>query len=259
VTESSRELIQTSLQNSFPLLSATVVDGLQAFGSSILANSLALLPYVPGEVVSSRLIVQPKNGLNTFQMIKQIYKESGFQGFFKGFGVSLFFASIYSFQWWWVYSGLRRYLVNIPTIGDIPILLDLASGFSAGMFATCLCHPLDTLKTRVMTTGHHVPPFSQHMAANEGYIGYPHTLSGNNAVGDIQRAQTTNLMKEQLYKTSGAHLSEFRIITEILRKEGFLTLFRGLPASMAQTAISSSGFAISYEVIKRLSVYDTQH
>ena len=47
--------------------------------------------------------------------------------------------------------------------------------------------------------------------------------------------------------------SIYRVWEEIVKKEGGKALFRGIKASCYQSAISSTGFALVYELIKRFS------
>ena len=76
---------------------------------------------------------------------------------------------------------------------------------AAGVTATCIAHPLDTLKTRIMTGTKSRMPLIP-------------TLKG------------------------------------ILKNEGFLVLFRGLPANVYQAGLTSMGFSVSYEAIKKFSL-----
>jgi hypothetical protein len=70
--------------------------------------------------------------------------------------------------------------------------------------STCIAHPLDTLKTRIMT-------------GNKLRMPLIETLKG------------------------------------IVQTEGYLSLFKVLPANVYQAALTSTGFALSYEVVKRFS------
>jgi hypothetical protein len=42
-------------------------------------------------------------------------------------------------------------------------------------------------------------------------------------------------------------------LKSIIKTEGYLSLFKGLPANVYQAALTSTGFALSYEVVKRFS------
>lgn len=151
-TESSREWLQRRIRQVFPTLTSDIIDGFQSALSSIAANSVSLLAYVPADVVSSRLIVLESNSTNTLSMIKLIYKESGYKGFYAGYGPSLVVASVYSAQWWWIYSVSRRKIKYFNYFDKRNAVLDAISGLFAGVGAGIMTHPLDTIKTRIMTS-----------------------------------------------------------------------------------------------------------
>lgn len=54
--------------------------------------------------------------------------------------------------WWYAYGNSRRLCVQlIPEIEKDEIYVDGLSGFFAGIFATLLSHPLDSVSARIMT------------------------------------------------------------------------------------------------------------
>lgn len=208
ITESSRELLQSKLFNRFPDASPAIVDAAQVATSSVLANAVSLIPYMPADVLSCRLIVQSRQGMGAVALSKKIWTENGLRGFYRGFNTSLIVGVMFSAQWWWSYSVLRREGVKIDYFSGKPILLDATSGLLAGVFSTCTLHPLDTIKTRIMTS-----------------------------------------------TSSDPHASSIiRVARDIVKTEGPRALWRGLRASMYQTLLSSTGFAIAYELIKRSSM-----
>ena len=97
--------------------------------------------------------------------------------------------------------------------------LDVASGVSAGLLTTVCMHPIDTIKTRIMTSSSAFTP-----------------------TGTNPSNPTTS------------HVSIRKTVLDVLKKEGTKGLWRGLTASMYQSTISSAGFAIMYELIKRYSL-----
>jgi hypothetical protein len=212
ITESSREYFQAVLRRAFPGVSNTVSDAMQASMSSVLANGASLIPYVPGEVLSSRMIVQGRSGLGMVDMSRAIWKESGILGFYRGFNASLMLGISYSTAWWWSYSTMRRDLSKLETFRHNPIAMDAVAGLVAGSLTTTVIHPLDTVKTIIMT--------------------------GSSDAGKPAA-------------------SVYRTFANVVRYEGVRSLFRGLRASLLQTALSSTVFAVSYELIKRVSMSDS--
>jgi len=209
ITESSRESLQNKIKVFYPTISPIYLDTIQSFASSIVANAVSLVPYVPADVISCRLITQPgKENIGAIRMTKAILAESGIKGLYKGFKVSLIFNTIFSFQWWLAYSQARRFCVSYEGLSNQPLAIDIISGVSAGVAATSFLHPLDTIKTRIMTTqGNHLH--------------------------------------------AGSILHMFR---NVVQSDGYLALYRGLPASMYQSILSSAGFALVYEIIKRFAL-----
>ncbi len=149
--EFSREYFQTQYRIAFPNMSSFSIDLLQAISSSIIANVLSIVPYVPGEVLSSRLIVQGKEGVGSREMTRIIYREEGVKGFFKGFSSSLLVGIVLSTQWWWTYSTCKRYSASLSCYEENALLCDGVSGLAAGLSAAAVAHPFDTIKTRIMT------------------------------------------------------------------------------------------------------------
>ena len=204
--ESSREALQVPLKKTFPSVPLWVIDGFQSAVSGIVATFLSLIPYNPAEVVSTRMMIQDRSGLTMMQTVRLIYKENKIKGLYRGFNSSFAFGVFSSFQFWWTYSICRRESYKIEALKEKPILLDSLCGFIAGLSATVVSHPLDTVKVRIM--------------ANKG-----------------------------------RHFDSVSKVTcDIIKREGWRTLFRGLPASALATSISSVGFATVYEMIKRNSV-----
>ena len=151
ITESSRETLQQLYKILFPNFSSASIDGLQSVGSSVIANTVSYVPYVPAEVISSRMMIQGRGGNGMTQTIRCIWREDGFRGFYKGFSASLMYGILLSAQWWWSYSVSRRELSKIEFMKSHPFVLDASTGLIAGVTSTCIAHPLDTLKTRIMT------------------------------------------------------------------------------------------------------------
>ena len=116
-------------------------------------------------------------------------------------------------RWWWVYSVMRRECSKLEALSYNIIALDVAAGVSAGLLTTVCMHPIDTIKTRIMTSSSAFTP-------------------------------------------TAPSLSIQNVVLDVLRKEGTKGLWRGLTASMYQSTISSAGFAIMYELIKRYSLTD---
>lgn len=151
IIELTREKFQKSLRKTFPTWSAPMVDGVQAVSSSLIANFISLIPYVPAEVISSRLIVQKRDGLGMIGISRLIHAEQGTRGFFRGFTASLYVNSVAGAQWWFMYSSCKRLGAENEFGKAHPVYVDAFSGLCAGLTSVLVSHPLDTIKTRIMT------------------------------------------------------------------------------------------------------------
>lgn len=109
ITESSREILQKNIKRVLPNASSMTVDTLQSSGTALAANMISLVPYVPADVISSRMVIQPAKGIGMTSMVKLIYKEGadaafggrggvfgGLQGFYRGFNISLCYGVLLS-------------------------------------------------------------------------------------------------------------------------------------------------------------------
>lgn len=174
----------------------------------------------------------------------------------------------YSTQWWWSYSVCRRECGKIPLIRENPVCLDLAAGLVAGLVTTACLHPLDTIKTRIMTAGSASATILKHNPHSNSYYTHNHTTTDKICYTNLdQSARVTHSMPgmPSIKKSnwlpvttgSGNHAvssSFIRVFADVVRKEGHVGLWRGLNASMYHSVIASSGFAAVYELIKRFSL-----
>lgn len=202
--ESSRESLQPLVLQVMPSLSSEGVELIQACFSSIVSNFISLIPYVPAEVVSSRIIVSPHK-IGMAEMCKNIYRSQGVRGFFKGFHASFGVCVTSGFQWWWTYALCRRVGLQTELGKSKPLFMEAVSGCVAGLSAVVVSYPIDTIKTRIMSS-------------------------------------------------SGGQIPTFRAtFRQVVKKDGYRALFRGLPASLSQAALGSTIFATCYETIKTAS------
>jgi len=180
IQERTREFFRHELKKLMPKASATLIEGAQSLASSIIANGVSLVPYVPGEVITSRMITEGKKEITTAKMIRQMWKENGIKGFFRGSFYSFATHTLYSTNWWWWYSVCRRKGYSVGFLRKNPFLLDTSTGVIAGIVATLASHPLDTLKTRIMTsTNQKRRGFIQQIVAREGLFSLMHGLKAS--------------------------------------------------------------------------------
>lgn len=241
IVEITREKFQKSLRNAFPSMSPVMVDGVQATASALIANFISLIPYVPAELISSRLIVQRQAEIGMSAVSRSILSEKGYSGFFRGFSASFYVNCIAGTQWWFAYSTCKRLGAQSDIGKSHPFVVDAAAGLLAGLSSIFVSHPFDTVKTRIMTGGG--------------------DLSVVQSAADARTASATLLSPSHPQQHSSAQLfpsvanraSFAQVFRHIVKTDGYRGLYRGLSASMYQAAIGSTLFATSYEVIKSLS------
>lgn len=167
-TEASREYIRSELQSWRPTMSPLTLDIYQSIITASLANFFSLIPYVPAEVIASRMIVQHPSSFNSLRSsCADLYRAQGVGGFFRGFNSSFLSGSLHSASWWMAYSICRRYTASCV---DNPVYVDSISGAVAGTLSTIITHPLDTLRTRIMigTSDTSMMRAVRHIIATEG-------------------------------------------------------------------------------------------
>ena len=205
--EATREMFQKQFKSALPNAPEIVIDLLQTSCSSVIATFVSLIPYVPAEVLSSKLIVQGKEGMGMMAMAQHIFKEKHVGGFFRGFSSSFLVGVVGGAQWWFSYGEFRKYGMRSEIGKEHPFLVEAGAGLFAGVTSTIVSHPLDTIKTRIMTS-----------CVKTSVQGFTSTF------------------------------------LQVLRRDGFRALFRGMPASVSQAALGSTIFASSYEMIKDSAV-----
>lgn len=152
VMESSREFFRTKFEKQYPNTPTLYVDGFQSIFSGFSANFSSLLIYNPAEVMVARMAVQNiDNRSSTRAMIKGIWKEEKVFGFYRGFNMSFVSGAMASSIWWFSYTVMRRISSQVINVREDPELVDLVSGFSAGLCATSFAHPVDSMRAKIMT------------------------------------------------------------------------------------------------------------
>ncbi|CAM9833180.1 unnamed protein product, partial [Discosporangium mesarthrocarpum] len=154
-----------------------------------------------------------RSDLNARQVIREIYRESGLGGFYRGFHVSVLQFAPTSAIWCTAYAFYNRAIYR--SLAPLALTLDAhqqqvmsqaAAGFCTGMTTAALTNPLDVLRTRLQVEG---------------------KRGDNRTIG-----------------------SEFRVL---MREDGHRGLMRGLGPRLVAMAPASALVITVYELIKRLS------
>jgi solute carrier family 25 protein 44 len=131
--------------------SGGISGGLAAVSSQVIV--------VPMDVVSQKLMVMEEKVYQSegsaMMVARSIIRTDGWQGLYRGFGLSLLTSLPAGTIWWGTYSGLRDKLSveddregYIPRVAR-PVVIQVASAFGAAMAASLATQPLDTIKTRL--------------------------------------------------------------------------------------------------------------
>ena len=199
VTESSREVILSTLRETFPDMHPAGTDIIQTTLSGCMANFSYMLISNPTNVVLAKLVTQRAGSrLRFVDVSRNILRTHGLVGFTHGFGSNFLYGASTSAVWWWLYSGTRR-LYN----GGGGVEGDAVCGLVSGVLSTLLLHPLDTIVSKIMA-------------------------------GAVKKLTAVGALREVLASPGGVRL-----------------LWRGVVPSVVGSALSSSLFAVCYEIIKR--------
>ena len=106
-------------------------------------------------------------------VVRDIWQNSGFRGFYRGFGVTLIAYLPGGSVWWAAYGGAREAASGQQTV---PVLLEQAvSAAWASFWTVSVTSPLDVLKTRVQLSSATVAPsavtLGKELLASEGLSG----------------------------------------------------------------------------------------
>lgn len=241
IVEITRERFQKSLRHAFPNMSPVMVDGLQASASAVIANFISLIPYVPAELISSRLIVHKTPEVGMKAVSQMIFQEKGYTGFFRGFSASFYVNCIAGTQWWFAYSTCKRLGTQTELGKQHPFVVDAFAGLVAGLSSIFVSHPFDTVKTRIMTGGGDLRLINDTVN------------SGTSSASLLSPSHPQQHASAQLLSMSSHRASFVQVFRHIVKSDGYKGLYRGLSASMYQAAIGSTLFATSYELIKSMS------
>uniref|UniRef100_A0A7S4NRY9 Mitochondrial carrier protein n=2 Tax=Guillardia theta TaxID=55529 RepID=A0A7S4NRY9_GUITH len=114
---------------------------------------------VPIDIVSQKQMMNFGTGDSNGSLVhvsKEILRQDGVKGFYKGFGASLCVYAPSSAIWWGSYGYLRERLQShfMPTSHASKRLTEASAGASAGLVAAVATNPIDVARTRLQVEGH---------------------------------------------------------------------------------------------------------
>jgi solute carrier family 25 protein 44 len=128
------------------------------------ADLTGQLFFVPADVVTQRLQIQNQNHKGGYEIFRQIIRDDGFRGLYKGFWTSVATNGPASAIWWSSYEFIKRSISDndprewfgyVPKMKEGTVNQNYFAQIVAGvMAATITCtaiNPMDVMKTRIQT------------------------------------------------------------------------------------------------------------
>ena len=135
------------------------------FSAGMIAESISCIVFVPVDVIKERLQVQHPlnekatvagdvlpNYKNSYDALKQISRQEGFSGIYRGYMATLASFGPFSALYFVFYENLKcriRNYLGAHTNADIPFPWLVSSSASAGALASWITSPIDMAKLRL--------------------------------------------------------------------------------------------------------------
>jgi len=141
------------------LKSDKIPDPVVHFASGGIADICGSFIWVPMDVVKQRLQIQKKDATGgalkykgSWHALQTIFQEEGVRGLFKGYWAAIAtygpFVAIY-FTAYEQFKKASQSIFKVSTEEDLPFVVQLVNGGTAGGLAACLTNPMDVIKTRM--------------------------------------------------------------------------------------------------------------
>jgi len=106
---------------------------------------------VPLDVVTQRIMVQPagRRKYHSFRGLNVVWREEGFRGLYRGFGLSVMSYVPASAIWWSTYTAVHSRATAALPDPRLSWLVTGLCGAVAGFTSAALTNPLDVIKTRL--------------------------------------------------------------------------------------------------------------
>ena len=151
---------------------AAVSNGAAGF-AAVLASQLIWTPF---DVVTQRVMVASgtaSKDVSASHVAHDIWRSSGWRGFYRGFGITLVAYLPGGSVWWAAYGGVREAFAGQTIVPGV--VEQFAAATWASLWTVAVTSPLDVLKTRVqLSTSTVAPPavsLAKDLIATEGLSG----------------------------------------------------------------------------------------
>jgi solute carrier family 25 protein 44 len=251
-------------------LSDTAAVGAASFVGGAMASLSSQLVVVPIDVVAQRLMLLgggPAGGSASvgvgptaraaaaaaaaeaqhttgFHLARQIVRQEGVRGLYRGLGASVATFVPNSAIWWGSYGMWQQVLWHqvdllrghhLHSEGEI-LGVQTAAGVLTGCTSAVLTNPLDVVKTRLQTAG----------AAGSAAAPAPAAAAAAESAAAGGAAETAAA------SAAVQRHSWSQVAAQLLRQEGAAGFFRGVAPRMASSSIWGTAMVTSYEWLKRL-------
>lgn len=113
----------------------------------------------PVHVISQRLMVEgqgernrQRGAMKSVKITKQVFKEHGVSGFYRGFTASLMVEGLWSATWWASYSLYLDVIGKMVPDGTSHLVIKGLSGMIAGISSAVVGNPLDIIRVRLQVS-----------------------------------------------------------------------------------------------------------
>jgi len=113
----------------------------------------------PVDVISQRLMVEgqgkrnkQRGAIKSVKIAKQVLKEHGVPGFYRGFAASLMVEGLWSATWWASYSLYLDVIGKMVPDGTSHLVIKGLSGMLAGISSAVVGNPLDIIRVRLQVS-----------------------------------------------------------------------------------------------------------
>lgn len=142
--------------------------------SGLVAESVAVLFYVPQEVIAQRLQLAPNN-IKLFEIIKTVYFENGMKSFWRG-TMAAYASYLPSSGLWWGSYEFYKYIICKKKHRQNLLGYSIA-GIFGGITTAIFTNPIDVIRTRIQTqTGTYgstkILSVVSKLYKNEGILGF---------------------------------------------------------------------------------------
>lgn len=244
------------------LIDSGVPSHLSYLAAGFIGDLFASVVYVPSEVLKTRLQLQGrynnpyfKSGYNyrgTVDAARTIVRTEGWRALFHGYKATLMRDLPFSALQFAFYEEFQR-LAHWQLGDDIGLVMEIATGATAGGLAGTLTCPLDVVKTRLQTQVSTPTPATTPATAAAAATTTPAAVEQRRGISTTSPSTTPPKVGAMKLKTQ----SVWSGLALIYRSEGLQGWFRGVGPRAVWTSVQSSVMLVVYQsLLKQMAKLD---